>query len=303
MTEPNGDHAIEFRGAGAQMGTRTIWKDVTLSVSTGEFVALLGPNGVGKTILLKVILGLVPLAEGEVRGAGSAPREARSRIGYLPQARAFDQSVRVRGLDLVRLGLDGDRWGMPFPAPCRSRSADRDGARRVREVIELVGASAYAERPIGNLSGGEQQRLLIAQAIVHRPDLLLLDEPLASLDYPNQMAITALVGSISREEQMTVMMVTHDVNPIIGQAEKLIYIAKQGVVSGRPAEILTGPILSRIYGSPVEVHYTAGGRLLVVGEPEGQPPGRPPGQPPELTPAEMAGRIDEEEHECCEHPG
>lgn len=294
MTAPDGNHAIEFRNAGARIGTRTIWKDVTLSVSRGEFVAVLGPNGVGKTILLKVILGLIPLAEGEVQVLGLRPREARSRIGYLPQTRAFDQSVPVRGLDLVRLGLDGDRWGVPFSAPWRSRSPERDGARRVHEVIELVGASAYAERPIGSLSGGEQQRLLIAQAIVHRPELLLLDEPLASLDYPNQMAITALVGSISREEQMTVVMVTHDVNPIIGHAGKLIYIAKQGVVSGSPAEILTGPSLSRIYGSPVEVHHTAGGRILVVGEPEGQP--QEPAARGEAT------RIDEEEHECCEHP-
>jgi zinc/manganese transport system ATP-binding protein len=165
----------------------------------------------------------------------------------------------------------------------------------VHEVIELVGASAYAERPIGSLSGGEQQRLLIAQAIVHRPELLLLDEPLASLDYPNQMAITALVGGISREEHMTVVMVTHDVNPLIGQAQKLVYIAKQGVVSGTPGEVLTGPVLSRIYGSPVEVHHTAGGRILVVGEPEGRPI--------EPIPGGETGRGGEDEHECCEHSG
>ena len=294
MTAPNDDHAVEFREASATVGKRTLWRDVSLSVSRGEFVALLGPNGVGKTILLKVILGLVPLAEGEVSVLGLSPREARSRIGYLPQARAFDQSVRVRGLDLVRLGLDGDRWGIPFVATRRPRSREGDGAGRVREGIELVGASAYAKRPIGSLSGGEQQRLLIAQAIVHRPELLLLDEPLASLDYPNQMAITALVGSISREEHMTVVMVTHDVNPIIGHAQKLIYIARQGVVSGTPGEILTGPVLSRIYGSPVEVHHTAGGRILVVGEPEGRPA--------ELTFEGESLSGDEDEHECCEHP-
>ena len=294
MSPPQGNPAVELREAGAQMGKRTIWKEVTLSISSGEFVALLGPNGVGKTILLKVILGLVPLAQGEVRVLGVRPSEARSRIGYLPQARAFDQSVRVRGWDLVRLGLDGDRWGIPLPATRRSRSRNRAGARRVREVIELVGASAYAERPIGSLSGGEQQRLLIAQAIVHRPELVLLDEPLASLDYPNQMAVTALVGSISREEHMTVVMVTHDVNPIIGHAQKLVYIAKQGVVSGTPAEILTGPILSRIYGSPVEVHHTAGGRILVVGELGGGP------EEPSAGIAPI--HIDDEDHECCEHP-
>jgi zinc/manganese transport system ATP-binding protein len=196
-------------------------------------------------------------------------------------------------VDLVRLGLDGDRWGVPLPVPRLSKSRDHDGARRIREVVELVGASAYAERPIGTLSGGEQQRLLIAQAIVHRPDLLLLDEPLASLDYPNQMAITGLIGRISREQEMTVIMVTHDVNPIIGQAQEVIYIAKQGVVSGTPREVITAPTLTRIYGYRVEVHYTADGRVLVVGDPTGGA-GKP-------SAAAKPGLKDEEEHECCDH--
>ncbi len=285
MSEPGPEVVVEFTQASARLGKRVIWRDVSLSVSRGEFAALLGPNGVGKTILLKVILGLVPAAEGEVRVLGLPPQEARPRVGYLPQSRVFDPSVRVRGVDLVRLGLDGDRWGVPLP---RLFGSHRPSAGdRVREVIELVGASSYANRPIGELSGGEQQRLLIAQSIVHQPELLLLDEPLSSLDYPNQMAVTALVGRISREQGITVVMVTHDVNPIIGQAQKVIYIAKNGVVSGTPAEVITSATLTRIYGSPVEVHRTSDGRLLVVGQPEGAPVGGD-------------GHPAEAERECCE---
>lgn len=285
MSDPGPEVAVEFTRASARLGKRVIWQDVSLSVARGEFAAVLGPNGVGKTILLKVILGLVPAAEGEVRVLGLPPQEARSRLGYLPQSRVFDPSVRVRGVDLVRLGLDGDRWGVPLPRLFGSHRPDVGD--RVREVIELVGASSYANRPIGELSGGEQQRLLIAQSIVHQPELLLLDEPLSSLDYPNQMAVTALVGRISREQGITVLMVTHDVNPIIGQAQTVIYIAKKGVVSGTPTEVITSATLTRIYGSPVEVHRTSDGRLLVVGQPEGAPGGGD-------------GHAVEAERECCE---
>jgi len=288
VSEEHPGFAVELDQASARLGKRIIWQDVSLSLARGEFAALLGPNGVGKTILLKVILGLLPLAEGEVRVLGLAPREARSRVGYLPQSRVFDASVRVRGVDLVRLGLDGERWGVPFPG-IHLGSRGENAGYRVREVIELVGASAYARRPIGELSGGEQQRLLIAQAIVHRPQLLLLDEPLTSLDYPNQMAVTALVGRISREQGISVVMVTHDVNPIIGQAQKVIYIARKGVVSGTPAEVITSATLTRIYGFPVEVHYTSGGRLLVVVQPEGAAAG-------------ADGHLAQAEQECCEPP-
>ncbi len=285
--------AVQFHAATAQAGKRVLWKEVSLSIKQGEFVALLGPNGVGKTILLKVILGLVPLVAGEVRVFGLAPREARARIGYLPQARAFDPSIRVRGVDLVRLGLDGGQWGVPFPGANLFGSRSGDKARRVREVIELVGAESYADRAIGSLSGGEQQRLLIAQAIVHRPELLLLDEPLASLDYPNQVAVTALVARISNERNMAVVMVTHDVNPILGVAQKLVYVAKQGVVAGTAEQVINGPTLSRIYGSSVEVHYTARGPLLVVGEPGD-------GQMSVAVPTAEIGQHDTQEPKCCE---
>ncbi|MGZ4386624.1 MAG: metal ABC transporter ATP-binding protein, partial [Gaiellaceae bacterium] len=188
---------LVFHRAAARLGGRTIWNEVSLDVAAGEFVAILGPNGAGKSTLIKAVLGLQPLAAGEASVLGQRPGEPNAHIGYLPQRRSFDRSTRVRGIDIVRLGLEGARWGVPLPGlPRRAR-----GAERIAEVIELVDASEYARKPIGELSGGEQQRLLIAQALVRRPRLLLLDEPLDSLDLPNQAAVAALVRRICREEQ------------------------------------------------------------------------------------------------------
>src|ERR1019366_8066539 len=155
-------------------------------VGRGQFVAVLGPNGAGKSTLIKAILGMVPLAEGSVTVLGGSPGSTGRDIGYLPQRRNFDPSLRIRGIDVVRLGSDGDRWGLPIPGGARLFADRRAQSRRVDEVIELVGASSYAHRPICEVSGGEQQRLLIAQALVRRPRLLLLDEPLDSLDLPTR---------------------------------------------------------------------------------------------------------------------
>jgi len=254
---------VEVRRATAVVGGRTIWSNVDASIGSGEFVAVLGPNGVGKSTLLKAILGLVPLASGSVRLLGRPPGEANHEIGYLPQRRSFDASLRVRGLDVVRLGLDGDRWGIPLPGR-RSRAA----ATRVTELVELVGAGAYAHRPIGQLSGGEQQRLLIAQALARRPRLLLLDEPLDSLDLPNQAGVAALISGIARAEDVAVMIVAHDVNPILPYLDRVIYLGRGGAASGTPQQVITSGTLTRLYGTPVEVLSTSDGRLVVVGTPE-----------------------------------
>jgi zinc/manganese transport system ATP-binding protein len=256
--------AVSLRAAAVELGGRTIWSGVSVSVQEGEFVAVLGANGAGKSTFVKAVLGLVPLAAGAASVLGRAPDEARSRIGYLPQRHGFDAGTRIRGLDLVRLGLDGARWGIPLPGLPRTRAA----TRRVEEVVELVGATAYAHHPIGELSGGEQQRLLIAQALARRPRLLLLDEPLDSLDLPNQAAVAALVRRVCREEQVAVILVTHDVNPILGYLDRVVYFAGGGAVEGAPAEVVSSETLSRLYGAPVEVLRASDGRLVVVGQPE-----------------------------------
>ena len=262
---PAAQPVLELRGAAAHVGGRTLWSGVDLTVRAGEFVAVLGPNGVGKSTMVKVLLGLLPSAAGEIRVLGGQPgRTAGARIGYLPQRRGFDPSLRIRGLDVVRLGLDGDRWGVPLPFG----SARRRDRERVAEVVELVGASAYAHRPIGQCSGGEQQRLLIAQALVRRPEVLLLDEPLDSLDLPNQSAVAALIGRICHEQGVAVVMVAHDVNPILHHLDRVVYLAEGGAVAGTPAEVITSATLTRLYRTPVEVLRTGDGRLVVVGQPE-----------------------------------
>jgi zinc/manganese transport system ATP-binding protein len=256
--------AVEFDGAAARLGDRTIWSDVSLTVERGQFVAVLGPNGAGKSTLIKAVLGLLPLAAGTARVLGRPPGDANKRIGYLPQRRNFDGGTRIRGIDIVGLGLDGARWGLPIPGlPGRGRQT-----ARVKAVLDLVGAGAYADRPIGELSGGEQQRLLIAQALVRQPELLLLDEPLDSLDLPNQAAVAALIRRVCREQHVAVMLVAHDINPIISYLDRVVYLAGGGAVEGRPEDVISSETLSRLYGAPIEVLQASDGRLVVVGQPE-----------------------------------
>jgi zinc/manganese transport system ATP-binding protein len=255
--------AVRFASAEVRVGRRVIWSDVSLTVRPGEFTAVLGPNGAGKSTLLKAILGLLPLSAGSATVLGAPPGSANSQIGYLPQRRSFDAAARIRGVDIVRLGLDGSRWGMPLPG-----RANAETKRRVWEAIELVGAGPYAERPVGRLSGGEQQRLLIAQALVRRPRLLLLDEPLDSLDLTNQVSVAALVQRICRDEGVAVMLVAHDVNPILPYLDRVVYFAGATAVEGAPREVITSETLSALYSAPIEVLETSDGRLVVVGTPE-----------------------------------
>jgi zinc/manganese transport system ATP-binding protein len=266
--------AIELRDAHASLGGREVWSGVDLLVRPGEFVAVLGPNGSGKSTLLKAILGLIETAPGTVSVLGGPAGAANRQIGYLPQRHGYDSSLPIRGVDLVRLGLDGSSWGVPLPVGGAwleglGRGAARRQARdRVREAIELVGASAYADRPLGELSGGEQQRVLIAQALVRRPRILMLDEPLDSLDLPNQAAVTALVQRICRTENVAVLLVAHDVNPLLSYLDQVIYLAGGRALQGSVQEVITGPRLSELYGVPIEVLRTRDGRLVVVGQPE-----------------------------------
>jgi zinc/manganese transport system ATP-binding protein len=255
--------AVALTDAEARIDGHTIWRHVSLTVERGQFVAVLGANGAGKSTLVRAILGLQHLAAGSATVLDLKPGEANDRIGYLPQRRSFDDTTRIRGVDVVRLGYDGARWGVPLPGP-RSRRA----AGRVDEVIELVGATGYARRPIGELSGGEQQRLLIAQALVRRPELLLLDEPLDSLDLPNQVGVAALVRRICEEENVAVLLVAHDVNPIITYLDGVIYFAAGTAVEGTPEAVISTETLSALYGVPVEVLRCSDGRLVVVGQPE-----------------------------------
>jgi zinc/manganese transport system ATP-binding protein len=260
---------VVAEGVAARAGGRPLFEGLDATLAAGQFVAVLGPNGAGKSTFLRMLLGLHPVAEGSLRVLGDRPGRRNHDIGYLPQRRSFDSSVRIRGIDLVRLGLDGHRWGTPLPLARRllDRAGVEQERRRLADVIARVGATGYAERPIGEISGGEQQRLLIAQALVRQPRLLLLDEPLESLDLPNQQGVAGLLQRVS-DDGVTVVIVAHDVNPILGYLDQVVYIVGGHALAGPPETVITTEQLSRLYGAPIEVVRTPAGRLVVVGTPE-----------------------------------
>jgi zinc/manganese transport system ATP-binding protein len=251
---------IELRDAAVRFGKRTIWQHATFSIAPGEFIAILGPNGAGKSTLIQLLLGLIKPSEGSVRVWGQHPHRGNRQIGFVPQRRLFDADLPVRGRDMVMLGLDGLRWGFALPGHARQQQH-----ALVEETLVAVEATAYADRPIGKLSGGEQQRLYLAQALVSQPRLLLLDEPLASLDMRSQMGIVQLVAQLARERGITVLLVTHDINPVLPFVDRVLYTARGQVAIGTAGEIISTEKLSSLYEAPVEVVRDSQGRLFVVG--------------------------------------
>jgi zinc/manganese transport system ATP-binding protein len=225
-------------------------------VAPGEFVAVLGPNGSGKTSLLKAVLGVQPLSAGSLTVLGRPAARGDRRIGYIPQQRLLDSATPVRGADLVGFGVDGRRLGLPL-----RRRADRE---RIARLVADVGAEAFAGRAAWRLSGGEQQRLRVGQAIADDPALLLCDEPLISLDLANQAAVSALIDRQRREHGAAVLFVTHDVNPVLQHVDRVVYLVGGRVRIGPPDEVLTSAVLSELYGTHVDV-VRVHDRVVVVG--------------------------------------
>ncbi len=250
---------VVLRDAAVHFGPRTVWGGLDLDVAPGEFLAVLGPNGSGKTTLLKVLLGLLPLHTGTVEVCGRTPRRGSDLVGYIPQQKAFDRDVPLRGRDLVRLGLDGHRWGLG--------RLTQDARAAVDDAIREVGAEAYADAPLGLLSGGEQQRLRIAQAMLGDPRVLLCDEPLLSLDLQRQQATSALIDRRRRTHDTSVLFVTHEINPILPFVDRVLYLVGSKWAIGTPDEVLTGERLSALYGAPIDV-LRVRDRIVVVGAPD-----------------------------------
>lgn len=247
---------VFLRNVRIGFGGRVIQDEMTFTIEDGEFIAVLGPNGAGKTTLLRLLLGLVRCEAGEVMVFGRKPRRGNPRIGYAPQFRSLDANFAVRARDLVGFGLDGHRFGPGFPSRKRRKLVD--------EVLEEVHATEYAEASVGELSGGERQRLSLAQVLIANPGLVLLDEPLANLDIAGSREIIALVSRLCASRKVAVMLVTHDINPLLPHVDRVLYLANGRCAIGAPQTVITGETLSFLYNHPVEV-IEAMGKKFVLG--------------------------------------
>jgi zinc/manganese transport system ATP-binding protein len=236
---------------------RRVWQDATFEIQPGEFVAVIGPNGAGKTTLFRLLLGLLPTLGGTLEVFGAPPRRGNQRIGYVPQRHTIDFETHVRCFDLVRLGYSGHRWGFPL-----SGRREKEAARR---ALETTGASPLSDRALGSLSGGELQRVFLAEALVGDPELLLLDEPLSNLDLRRAKALVHLVHDVVRARTVAALLVAHDINPLIPYLDKVLYMANGNVACGPPKDVLTSASLSRLYGVPVEVLRDSRGNIVIVG--------------------------------------
>jgi zinc/manganese transport system ATP-binding protein len=254
--------AVELRAAQLSYGNRALWSNMSLAIERGEFVVVLGANGAGKSSLLKVLLGLVPLTTGSASVLGRPARRGRKDIGYMPQQRGYAQNVPLRGRDLVRLGIDGGRLGL---------GGNRRANARVDKLLEEVGATEFASAPLGRLSGGEQQRLRVAQAIATDPRVLLCDEPLQSLDLAMQRTVVALLDRHRRASDAAVLFVTHEINPVLSYVDRVLYIINGTFRFGTPDEVMNSATLSELYRSEVEV-IRRRGRLIVIGADDHAPP-------------------------------
>jgi zinc/manganese transport system ATP-binding protein len=250
-----GREILSVENVSVSLGGRRILEDVTFTIRSGEFMGMIGSNGAGKTTLLRTVLGLQRPTAGMVAVLGQ-PRSRKNRsIGYVPQKVLLDADVPLRARDLVALGLDGHRFGMPLPSKQRTEAVD--------SMLHAVGAERFANARLGSLSGGEQQRVLIAHALISRPHLLLLDEPLANLDLSSSQEIVTLLGRIVAEQHVAVLLSAHEINPLLPVMDRVVYIAGGRAISGATDEVIRGDVLSRLYGHHIDV-INVHGRILVI---------------------------------------
>jgi len=259
MTTVTRTALLQLSDVSVRLGGRQVLSDVSFTVEPGEFAGIIGPNGAGKTTLLRLILGLLEPAGGRVLLDG-VPRQAKgaASIGYVPQKLLIDPDMPLRARDVVSLGLDGHRLGFAFPSRQRRELVDR--------TLHDVGADGYADARVGELSGGEQQRVLIAHALISRPRLLLLDEPLANLDLRSEQEIVTLLGKLATEQEIAVLLSAHDMNPLMGVMDRIIYVANGKVATGTSEEVVTSEGLSTLYGHHVDVIRVHNRILVVAGE-------------------------------------
>jgi zinc/manganese transport system ATP-binding protein len=244
-------------GVSVSLGGRQVLDDVSFTVGAGQFTGLIGPNGAGKTTLLRVILGLQRATAGTVSVLGQPRSRRNPSIGYVPQKVLLDPDLPMRARDLVALGIDGNRFGMPLPSKARRQA--------VSEMLHAVDADRFADARVGNLSGGEQQRVLIAHALISRPRLLLLDEPLANLDLGSGQEVVSLLARLATQQQVAVLLSAHEMNPLLPVMDRVVYLAAGRAASGPADQVIQADVLSRLYGHHVDVVHVHG-RVLVVAD-------------------------------------
>lgn len=247
---------LSIKDATLEFGDRTLWSGLNLEVAAHEFIAVIGANGSGKTSLLRAILGQEKLTTGHIEINGKPAGHGNPKVGYIPQNRATDAAIPVRAKELLSLGIDGNRFGLSLPSVKKRR--------KIARTLEAVGATAFANSRIGQLSGGELQRIRVGQAVIGQPDLILADEPLSALDLAQQKTIADLLDSERREHNAAVLFVTHDVNPILEHVDRVLYLANGKFKIGTPDEVLRSEVLSELYGTAVDVVRNQG-RIVVVG--------------------------------------
>jgi zinc/manganese transport system ATP-binding protein len=248
-------NVIELDHATLTVGGRDILMDTSFAIRSGEFIGVLGPNGAGKTTLMRAILGLLPPRAGSLRVFGRDPKRGDPHIGYLPQVRTVVPDLRVRGFDFIASSVRGERWGVPSLT-----LADR---AMIEKTLAAVGAADLAARPLSDMSGGERQRLLLAQALLGEPQLLLLDEPLISLDYRYQEAVIDLVRRFARARNITVLFSAHELNQLLGALDRVLYLGNGQAALGTVDEVATAPVLSKLYGTDIQVVH-ADGHIFVL---------------------------------------
>jgi len=252
--ETSTTEVLTVEGVSVSLAGRQILQDVSFTVGAGQFTGLIGPNGAGKTTLLRVILGLQRPTTGTVE----VPRSRRGpAVGYVPQKVLLDSDLPLRARDLVALGIDGNRFGMPLPSKRRSEA--------VREMLHAVDAERFADARVGNLSGGEQQRVLIAHALISRPQLLLLDEPLANLDLRSGQEIVSLLARLAAEQHVAILLSAHEVNPLLPVMDRVVYLAGGRAASGTTEHVIQADVLTKLYGHHVDVLHVHGRILVVAG--------------------------------------
>jgi zinc/manganese transport system ATP-binding protein len=247
--------ALELRDVSVRLGGRQILDRVSFAIQPGEFTGLIGSNGAGKTTMLRIVMGLRAADEGAVLIDGSRLTRRERRIGYVPQKILIEPDAPLRARDLVALGLDGGRLGPRLPSKSR-RSA-------VEEMLAAVDATRFADARLGTLSGGEQQRVLIAHALIAKPRLLLMDEPLANLDLRSGQEIVELVSRVARDQEVAVLLSAHDINPLLPVMDKVVYLAEGRAASGATEQVVRSDVLTSLYRHPVSV-LRVDERILVV---------------------------------------